>query len=49
MVILGGKTGSSGTCGMLRGPWRVNVLLMDASFALKGASTSLEGDFVEIM
>jgi hypothetical protein len=31
-----------------RGPWRVNVLLLDASFALKGASTSLEGAFTFI-
>jgi hypothetical protein len=31
-----------------RGPWGVNVLLLDASFALKGASTSLEGDFTFI-
>ena len=28
-----------------RGPWGANVLLLDVSFALEGASASLEGDF----
>ena len=28
-----------------RGPWGVNVLLLDVSFSLEGASTSLEGAF----
>jgi hypothetical protein len=31
-----------------RGPWGANVFLLDASFALKGASASLEGDFTFI-
>jgi hypothetical protein len=31
-----------------RGPWRANVLLLDASFALKGASASLEEAFTFI-
>jgi hypothetical protein len=48
MVILGGRLGSSGTCGMLERPLGVNVFLLDASFALKGASASLEGDFTFI-
>jgi hypothetical protein len=28
-----------------RGPWGANVLLMDVSSSLKGASASLKGDF----
>jgi hypothetical protein len=45
MIILGGRLGSSGMCGMLEKPLGANVLLLDVSFALKGASASLEGDF----
>jgi hypothetical protein len=45
MVILGGRLGCSGMCGMLERPLGVNVLLLDASSALKGASASLEGAF----
>jgi hypothetical protein len=45
MDIHGGRLGSSGTCGMLERPWGANVLLLDVSSALKGASASLEGDF----
>ena len=43
--IHGGRLGSSGTCDMLERPLGANVLLLDVSFALEGASTSLEGDF----
>ena len=48
MVILGGRLGGSGMCGMLERPLGVNVLLLDAPSALKGASASLEGDFAFI-
>jgi len=49
MVVLGGRLGSSGTCGMLERPLGgVNVLLLDASSALKGASASPEGAFTFI-
>jgi hypothetical protein len=48
MVILGGRLGSSGTCGMLEKPLGANVFLLDVSFALKGASASLEGAFTFI-
>ena len=48
MVILGGRLSSSGTCGILERPLGANVFLLDASFALKGASTSLEGAFTFI-
>jgi hypothetical protein len=48
MVILGGRLGSSGTCGMLERTLGVNILLLDVSSALKGASTSLEEDFTFI-
>ena len=39
MVILGGRLGSSGTCGMLERPLGANVLLLDVSFTLEGAFT----------
>jgi hypothetical protein len=45
MDIFGGRLGSSGTCGMLERPLGANVLLLDVSFSLEGASASLEGDF----
>jgi hypothetical protein len=48
MVIFGGRLGSSGTCGMFKRPLGANVLLLDVSSALKGASASLEGDFTFI-
>jgi hypothetical protein len=48
MVILGGRLGNNGTCGLLERPLGANVLLLDVSSALKGASTSLEGDFTFI-
>jgi hypothetical protein len=48
MVILGGRLGSNGTCGMLEKPLGDNVLLLDVSSTLKGASASLEGDFTFI-
>jgi hypothetical protein len=49
MVILGGRLGSSGTCGMLERPLGVKFSLSDASSSLKGASASLEGDFTFII
>jgi hypothetical protein len=45
MDTFGGRLGSNGTCGMLERPLGANFLLLDVSFALKGASASLEGDF----
>jgi hypothetical protein len=45
MDIFGGRLGSSGMCGMLERPLGANILLLDVSFSLEGASTSLEGDF----
>jgi hypothetical protein len=45
MDIHGGRLGSSGMCGMLERPLGANVLLLDVSFSLEGASTSLKGAF----
>jgi hypothetical protein len=45
MNDFGGRMGSSGTCGKLERPLGAKVFLLDASFALEGASASLEGDF----
>jgi len=45
MDTFGGRLGSSGTCGILERPLGTNVFLLDVSFALEGASASLEGAF----
>jgi hypothetical protein len=49
MDIHGGRLGSSGTCGMLERPLGAHVFLLDVSYALKGASASLEGDFTFLL
>ena len=45
MDTFGDRLGNSGTCGMLERPLGANVLLLDVSFALERASSSLERDF----